>query len=71
MSGLMFPSSGDPEQDELMAERIRLREDRLSRNICPNGCGPMEFLSLCNRECTECGFSQFTSTPIELLGVIQ
>ena len=38
---MMFPSSGDPEDDARTAAAIRRREGNLEEGLCPNGCGPM------------------------------
>jgi hypothetical protein len=37
-----FPSSGDPDVDDIVAQAVRAREANLAEGICPNGCGPIE-----------------------------
>lgn len=61
-----FPSTGDPDEDERIAHRFRLHEERMKKNICPNGCGQMNFIDLNNRKCPVCGFHGWQSTPIKM-----
>ena len=61
-----FASSGDPEEDERIAQRIELNNSRMEQNICPNGCGPMTFIDLHNRECPVCHFHGWQNTPIKM-----
>ena len=64
-SEIHFPSSGDAEKDAETARQIDIHEDRMERNICPNGCGPMVLSDAHNRDCPKCGFHQWCNTPIE------
>lgn len=61
---IAFPSSGNAEQDEALAEDFLRTEARLADNVCPNGCSCMEFLSDYERECPVCKFHQWSNSPI-------
>lgn len=60
-----FVSSGDPEEDARIAQGIELHEERMSRGICPNGCGPMVLADPYNQDCPKCGFHQWSNVPTE------
>lgn len=61
---IAFPSTGDPAKDQELLDRYMLHDDRLSRNICPNGCGPMTASSPHDRDCPKCGFHFWSNVPI-------
>jgi len=63
-SNWMFPSTGNAEQDEAVAEDIRRTEARLADNVCPNGCALMVFDSAQERHCPVCKFSQWSNTKL-------
>lgn len=66
MSEIAFVSTGDAAEDENLAERYRLHESRMQENICPNGCGPMNWIDAHNRDCQKCGFAGFSTKPFDM-----
>lgn len=58
-----FVSSGNSEQDEEEARRIRLSMERRERGICPNGCAPMVLQNAHFRECPKCNFGEGSNVP--------
>lgn len=55
-----FPTTGDPDKDQKIADGFILRTDRIDRGICPNGCGPLIKTPDDVRECAICGFEGYT-----------
>jgi len=64
MRNFRFPSSGNAEQDDAQREDIIRTEARLEDNVCPNGCGLLVFLNDHTRQCTTCGFEQWSNVPL-------
>jgi hypothetical protein len=57
----VFESTGNREQDEAVAEHLQIREERLRRGECANGCGKMHGAGMPGSptlmlECPKCGF---------------
>jgi len=65
-SSIAFPSTGDPNEYDRLAKRYKLQDERMKKNICPNGCGQMSFIDLHNRKCPVCGFHGWQNTPIQM-----
>jgi hypothetical protein len=40
-SSIAFVSTGDPAEDQKLAEDLDLRDRRIAEGMCVNGCGPM------------------------------
>lgn len=57
-------STGNPEEDARQIASAELSAERMDKNICPNGCGPMELLDAHNRRCPLCNFHGWQNTPI-------
>lgn len=64
--GIGFVSSGNPIEDERIAEGIILHERRLAEGICANGCGPMTVTSRWDADCPKCGFHWSCTSPHNL-----
>ncbi len=52
---MMFPSSGNPEEDARTAAAIRRREANLEEGLCPNGDSPLAPTAF-GAVCPVCGF---------------
>lgn len=62
---IMFPSTGNQEQDEARAEEITRTQASLDDNVCPNRCGTtMVFKTDFERECPVCHFTQFSNVSL-------
>ena len=66
MAEFAFPSTGDAASDEEFAARFILHSQRMEKNICPNGCGQMNWIDAHNRECRTCGFQGFSTKPFDM-----
>ena len=60
-----FVSTGDTEKDAKIASDFQLHEQRMRVNICPNGCGPMDWQDAHNRTCPVCHFQGFSTRPFD------
>lgn len=61
-----FPSTGNAEEDEKFAQRFELHSARMQENICPNGCGKMNWIDAHSRECPVCRFAGFSTKPYDM-----
>lgn len=61
---IAIPTSGDAEKDQRDIEAFELHQERMDKNICPNGCAEMIFDDPHNRHCPVCNFHGWQNTPI-------
>lgn len=59
----MFISSGDAEDDAKFDQMHRRWEANESEGLCPNGCGPLQWLDEHNTHCPACKYSGWTNVP--------
>lgn len=59
----MFTSSGDAEADARYEANHRRWEANESEGLCPNGCGPLEWVDAHNTHCPKCNYSGWTNVP--------
>ena len=59
-------STGNSEADEQTIERFVFRNNRMKKNICPNGCGQMHWRDAYNRTCATCGFEGFSNVAFDM-----
>ena len=60
-----FLSTGDAEKGARITSGFQLNEQQMRLNICPNGCGPMNWLDAHNRHCPTCNFHGFSTKPFD------
>ena len=65
---ISFPTTGNLDDDEMIAERFEQHSERMRKNICPNGCGAMTWDDPHNRHCAKCGFAGFSTVPWDMIG---
>jgi hypothetical protein len=68
MSDVAFVSTGDPGEDAKIAADFELHSARMDKNICPNGCGPMTWVTPHHRTCPECRFEGWSNVPFDMEG---
>lgn len=60
---MAMPSTCDPERDQQELLWAALHQARMEENICPNGCGPMEWDDPNTRHCPICSFVGWCNVP--------
>lgn len=63
---LAIPSSGNDAEDERRMRQFLLHHERMQQNICPNGCGTMNWIDAHNRQCAACGFAGFSTRAFDM-----
>jgi hypothetical protein len=63
---IAFPSTGDAAEDQKIADNFHLHSARMAENICPNGCGQMNWIDPHNRTCPSCGFAGFSTRAYDM-----
>jgi rubrerythrin len=67
-SRIAIVSSGEPEKDQRELLQAAQHQARMEENICPNGCGPMEWDDPNTRHCPICSFVGWCNAPYGYTG---
>lgn len=61
---IAIESTGDPVRDAEELAAAQRHRSRMDANICPNGCGQLDYEDLHTRRCKACGFIGWQNTPL-------
>lgn len=63
MDNFAFQSTGDPEKDAEIAQRIRRQNHLAAEGMCRNGCAPVVWEDQYTERCPKCGFTGRHNVP--------